>query len=140
MLVVREWCEVYVVQRAVLEGLLYPLVTEAVERAGTAHNGAPVSMLTSFLGDWYADNCRWVDAVLKAAAAESEDNRAVLNGWLDHWGARAAEALAPLATDVLSDMGPRSEEHTSELQSLLRISYAVFCLKKKTTEERATPE
>src|SRR3546814_7989188 len=27
----------------------------------------------------------------------------------------------------------RSEEHTSELQSLMRISYAVFCLKKKTT-------
>src|SRR3546814_9105759 len=29
--------------------------------------------------------------------------------------------------------GFRSEEHTSELQSLMRISYAVFCLKKKTT-------
>src|SRR3546814_2403254 len=29
----------------------------------------------------------------------------------------------------------RSEEHTSELQSLMRISYAVFCLKKKTEEE-----
>src|SRR3546814_4469415 len=29
--------------------------------------------------------------------------------------------------------GERSEEHTSELQSLMRISYAVFCLKKKTT-------
>src|SRR3546814_2097477 len=28
---------------------------------------------------------------------------------------------------------PRSEEHTSELQSLMRISYAVFCLKKKHT-------
>src|SRR3546814_2010204 len=28
--------------------------------------------------------------------------------------------------------GTRSEEHTSELQSLMRISYAVFCLKKKT--------
>src|SRR3546814_11942898 len=28
----------------------------------------------------------------------------------------------------------RSEEHTSELQSLMRISYAVFCLKQKTTE------
>src|SRR3546814_8959641 len=28
---------------------------------------------------------------------------------------------------------PRSEEHTSELQSLMRISYAVFCLKKKQT-------
>src|SRR3546814_2844803 len=29
--------------------------------------------------------------------------------------------------------GARSEEHTSELQSLMRISYAVFCLKKKNT-------
>src|SRR3546814_9364610 len=30
---------------------------------------------------------------------------------------------------------PRSEEHTSELQSLMRISYAVFCLKKKKTHQ-----
>src|SRR3546814_5716775 len=30
---------------------------------------------------------------------------------------------------------PRSEEHTSELQSLMRISYAVFCLKKKTKHD-----
>src|SRR3546814_6085553 len=30
-----------------------------------------------------------------------------------------------------ADVLPRSEEHTSELQSLMRISYAVFCLKKK---------
>src|SRR3546814_15028642 len=30
---------------------------------------------------------------------------------------------------------PRSEEHTSELQSLMRISYAVFCLKKKNTSK-----
>src|SRR3546814_2579776 len=32
----------------------------------------------------------------------------------------------------------RSEEHTSELQSLMRISYAVFCLKKKTTIKHCT--
>src|SRR3546814_3358722 len=31
----------------------------------------------------------------------------------------------------------RSEEHTSELQSLMRISYAVFCLKKKNTPDRS---
>src|SRR3546814_3449243 len=33
----------------------------------------------------------------------------------------------------------RSEEHTSELQSLMRISYAVFCLKKKTTKTSIYP-
>src|SRR3546814_1142647 len=35
-------------------------------------------------------------------------------------------------------MGCRSEEHTSELQSLMRISYAVFCLKKKKTKDQKT--
>src|SRR3546814_9523216 len=37
-----------------------------------------------------------------------------------------------LATPDYRRVVPRSEEHTSELQSLMRISYAVFCLKKKT--------
>src|SRR3546814_11110673 len=36
------------------------------------------------------------------------------------------------------DDDPRSEEHTSELQSLMRISYAVFCLTKTTKKERKT--
>src|SRR3546814_16327324 len=35
--------------------------------------------------------------------------------------------------------GWRSEEHTSELQSLMRISYAVFCLKKKKKTKQSTP-
>src|SRR3546814_4674417 len=34
------------------------------------------------------------------------------------------------------DIGDRSEEHTSELQSLMRISYAVFCLKKKKKSQQ----
>src|SRR3546814_6285386 len=38
--------------------------------------------------------------------------------------------------DTKKPYGQRSEEHTSELQSLLRISYAVFCLKKKTEHEQ----
>src|SRR3546814_5508364 len=58
-------------------------------------------------------------------------------------GARANAAVSfALATSVASGSAseisgalglytPRSEEHTSELQSLMRISYAVFCLKKK---------
>src|SRR3546814_3577279 len=36
--------------------------------------------------------------------------------------------------------GTRSEEHTSELQSLMRISYAVFCLNKKKTHQHITPQ
>src|SRR3546814_1681962 len=46
------------------------------------------------------------------------------------------EAVALQQTPEVEDgglIGQRSEEHTSELQSLMRISYAVFCLKKKNT-------
>src|SRR3546814_2368553 len=40
----------------------------------------------------------------------------------------------------VGDIGVRSEEHTSELQSLMRISYAVFCLKKKKTKNKQQEE
>src|SRR3546814_1061371 len=42
-----------------------------------------------------------------------------------------AQRDAGLAVVLLQPLDQRSEEHTSELQSLMRISYAVFCLKKK---------
>src|SRR3546814_2061371 len=42
------------------------------------------------------------------------------------------DATATAASPDDTDCSARSEEHTSELQSLMRISYAVFCLKKKT--------
>src|SRR3546814_4616501 len=45
-------------------------------------------------------------------------------------GSIAAEGMA-----TLPELEDRSEEHTSELQSLMRISYAVFCLKKKTKQK-----
>src|SRR3546814_2783098 len=51
------------------------------------------------------------------------------------WAQATAPAPAPApdaaAPAVVSPPAARSEEHTSELQSLMRISYAVFCLKKK---------
>src|SRR3546814_10579560 len=53
-------------------------------------------------------------------------------------GPPPSSALGPRLGDRLFER--RSEEHTSELQSLMRISYAVFCLKKKTEHRRAENE
>src|SRR3546814_2684297 len=56
--------------------------------------------------------------------------------WLGEGGDRGLPHLYPRAAvdhgQYRGRRGRRSEEHTSELQSLMRISYAVFCLKKKT--------
>src|SRR3546814_2818548 len=44
---------------------------------------------------------------------------------------RELDAAEPECRHLVGELGQRSEEHTSELQSLIRISYAVFCLNKK---------
>src|SRR3546814_7400155 len=53
---------------------------------------------------------------------------------------RAADRFAAERADQgdAQQKSARSEEHTSELQSLMRISYAVFCLKKKKTKTTLT--
>src|SRR3546814_7195155 len=53
------------------------------------------------------------------------------------WGSTHALAYAETHPERVSEL-VRSEEHTSELQSLMRISYAVFCLKKKNKINRLT--
>src|SRR3546814_2649399 len=54
---------------------------------------------------------------------------------------RGQQAIVPGIHEIRERCGGvrgpfRSEEHTSELQSLMRISYAVFCLKKKTKDQK----
>src|SRR3546814_2561747 len=51
---------------------------------------------------------------------------------------RANENLDRFFAELPDTRVIRSEEHTSELQSLMRISYAVFCLKKKTKTQKVT--
>src|SRR3546814_9101361 len=63
----------------------------------------------------------------------------LLNRWLDQQWAASSEAQRGVFLQLLDcedDRLWRSEERTSELQSLMRISYAVFCLKKKKKTNR----
>src|SRR3546814_4295394 len=70
------------------------------------------------------------DDLLRETVALPEARKHILDGALDErmYGLMAIDPLRNLF-----DSMPRSEEHTSELQSLMRISYPVFCLKKNTT-------
>src|SRR3546814_4809793 len=61
--------------------------------------------------------------------------------WTGQWEASRTHEVAEideLARRLTKGVPGRSEEHTSELQSLMRISYAVFCLKKKKTTHNTT--
>src|SRR3546814_1427198 len=70
-------------------------------------------------------------------SAEKQARVQELAGWIaDYRGTMTASEKEALNAYFRSET--RSEEHTSELQSLMRISYAVFCLKKKKSKYTQT--
>src|SRR3546814_4233880 len=87
-----------------------------------------------------------VHLLIQAMAALAPAERpalVVIGGKADHVAQHRQLALQCGLEDDVRLLGPRpldglgrSEEHTSELQSLMRISYAVFCLKKKKQKKR----
>ncbi|MCH8531015.1 MAG: aromatic/alkene monooxygenase hydroxylase subunit beta [Saccharospirillum sp.] len=103
LLVTKDWFELYVAQNIVLDGLLYPLIYEKVDAALIPHAGSTFSMLMEFQNEWYGENVRWVDATLKTAAGESDENREQLAQWISDWTARCRTALIPLADKALGN-------------------------------------
>src|SRR3546814_8995059 len=93
----------------------------------------------SWFGLWFADRTRSPSAqrlwIRRGCRGRSPDLRA--DAWASRTGMRLGSRRSGLRPRRLLlrllVRGSRSEEHTSELQSLMRISYAGFCLKKKTT-------
>ena len=103
--VLKDWFELYVAQNVALDGILFGLAYREVDAALSEQAGPTVSMLTRFQAEWFQDANKWVDAVIKTAAAESAENQALLGQWYAHWRGRVQEALAPVARLALGDAG-----------------------------------
>src|SRR3546814_3466846 len=78
----------------------------------------------------------WYRRAAKQGHLQAEDNL----GLVLFTAGRRQEAMPYIEASAArgEPRAQRSEEHTSELQSLMRISYAVFCLKKKNTQHKHT--
>jgi len=98
LMVEKDWFEVLVAQDFALEGLLYPLIFERYNDKLNAAYGPVFSMLTRFQREWFGETTKWMDSILKVAAAESPANKAKLAEWIKHWRERAIVALRPVAT------------------------------------------
>src|SRR3546814_2617436 len=104
---------------------------------------APAHMASLIMGTWFFASAtgNFVSGLIAAATGaeglegETAGKETVLSvystvGWTAVAVGVGVMLISPLVLRLM-----RSEEHTSELQSLMRISYAVFCLKKKTTRQ-----
>jgi phenol/toluene 2-monooxygenase (NADH) P1/A1 len=105
-LVLQDPFELFVAQNLALDGLLYPLIYGSfVDDHIALAGGSAVAMLTAFMPEWHDESARWIDAVVKTAAAESDANRTQISLWVQAWTERAQAALAPLAQLALGDAG-----------------------------------
>nr|ABG82167.1 BtxB [Ralstonia sp. PHS1] len=121
-LVLQDPVELFVAQNLALDGLLYPMIYGAfVDDYITLNGGSAVAMLTTFMPEWHDESSRWVDAVVKTMAAESEDNKALLIHWLRTWEDQAASALLPVAEMALAENGHDALE---EVRQRLRARVA----------------
>lgn len=111
--VVSDWFELFVAQNVVQDGLLFGLAYKEVDTVLADRAGPTVSMLTRFQAEWFEDAKKWVDAVIKVAAAESDENKQLLSQWYADWRARAIEALRPVATLALADDGAAALERVT---------------------------
>ena len=103
--VTGDWFETFVAQNLVLDGLLYPLVYQHADAVIARACGTGLAVLTEFMNDWRDEHARWVDAVIQAAAAESDANRALLSGWARAACAEVAQALVPVADALTGEDG-----------------------------------
>src|SRR3546814_5861933 len=92
------------------------------------HGQSAWNLENRFTGWWDVDVTELGAAEAKAAGALMAERGLDFDRCFTSYQTRAIKTLN-LALEAMDRL--RSEEHTSELQSLMRISYAVFCLKKK---------
>lgn len=105
-LVLQDPFELFIAQNFALDGQLYPLIFGSfVDDHIVPQGGTAVAMLTAFMPEWHLESARWIDAVLKVAAAESADNKQLIAGWVKAWSDRAQTALAPVAELALGAEG-----------------------------------
>lgn len=103
LMVEKDWFEVLVAQDFALEGLLYPLIYERFNEKLNADYSPVFSMLTRFQREWFGETSKWLDAVLKATAADNPENKAQLAAWIGKWRERALVALKPVAVLAFGD-------------------------------------
>ena len=108
-LVLKDPFELFVAQNLALDGQLYPLIYGSfVDEHLALQGGTAVAMLTAFMPEWHDESARWIDAVVKIAAAESAPNKALIAGWARTWAERAQAALAPVAELALGPAGQQA--------------------------------
>ena len=99
-MVIEDWFEAFVAQNVAMDAIVHGVTYDSLVHEGASEGGSVAVMMCEFINDWRKEYTRWADSIVKTAAAESNENKALLQGWVKTYADRAADAIRPVAAYV----------------------------------------
>lgn len=99
----QDWFKLYVLQNLLIDSCMQSLVYGQFDQYLVENGARDVAMLTEFMQDCLTDLRKWSDPVFKLAIAESEENKALIQGWIAELLPQVQEAFSAWAGLALAD-------------------------------------
>ncbi|AXY60924.1 aromatic/alkene monooxygenase hydroxylase subunit beta [Acinetobacter sp. WCHAc010052] len=99
----QDWFKLYVLQNLLIDSCIQSLVYGQFDQYLVENGARDVAMLTEFMQDCLVDLRKWSDPVFKLAIAESEENKALIQGWIAELLPQVQEAFSAWAGLALGD-------------------------------------
>ena len=99
----QDWFKLYVLQNLLIDSCIQSLVYGQFDQYLVENGARDVAMLTEFMQDCLTDLRKWSDPVFKLAIAESEENKALIQGWIAELLPQVQEAFSAWAGLALGD-------------------------------------
>ncbi len=99
----QDWFKLYVLQNLLIDSCIQSLVYGQFDQYLVENGARDVAMLTEFMQDCLTDLRKWSDPVFKLAIAESEENKALIQGWIAELLPQVQDAFSAWAGLALGD-------------------------------------
>lgn len=121
--VLEDWFETFVAQNLVMDHFVYELFYRHMDDYFVTHGMQNITLVTEVFRIWYSDHVKWVDAVIKRAASESDNNKNLIEGWQASWRDQVQPAIEEIARAAIGDAGDQAvqacvEGYTKRLTTL----------------------
>jgi len=97
----QDYFKLFLLQNLVIDSFMSELVYTQFDQWLAQHQARDLAILMEFMQEAMADLRKWSDPVLKTAIAESEENKALIQGWIDTLLPQVTEAFSAWATTAL---------------------------------------
>lgn len=101
--VLKDWFELHIAQNIVFDAFVHSLFFNVLDQELNKKGGSAQSLMTEFITSWSEECEKWLDATVKVAVSESDENKQLVNDWCKKYIDIAFDAVSPLAQNIVEN-------------------------------------